>query len=656
MNYKYKNNLMEIVLAGLMLFKIKELPPIMDWAETKINFSKEESSRPGLWDRTTQPFLNGIFNAFMNPMIERITLMCSSQIGKTEIIKIIISYIVDNIPGARILLIYPDDGDARNFSNEKFEAMVRSNKWLQQKLAPTKSNSKDNKTLYKKILTGGFIAITGSRVSQDLSSRSIMFVIADDRSRITVAGTEGNSVELGWQRTESYALLGRKLIEISTPTIIDECPTEESYKKSNQTEYHVPCPHCGGYQMLEFGTRDSKYGLKWDKDYDLEGNITKHYPETTKYQCHHCEKMIEEKHKHWMLTNGKEYVKHPEIKNHYGLVGGRLYSTFSTWSTIVKYFLDKKDKPEDLQVVYNTVFGLPFRRDKTIELDTTGLLERCEDYLTDKNDYRIANEVLVLVLIADMQPDRLEYQVIGFGLQNEPWQIEYSVLYGDVDQDDVWNDLEAVQQKKWKREDGVELGIHYRPGWDFPVFIDSGGTGSNTQSCYKQCKKRYYKGWMPIKGEAGDDKPILLNVSNVGAAKDIHLQKIGVDAAKNTIHKMLRTNESPVKMHFTKAFANLQYFEQLTSERKIKELNKRTNRHHWIWKKKSPHARNEVLDIWAYALACILKLNPRYIAIEKRLKEKAIDNTKENVAVVNMPLVEQNKKIIKRKVLARRRV
>lgn len=634
----YRDNLKEIILAGREIFFPRQKIPVSVWAETKRVLSKEESARPGLWDNRVTPFAVEILDAFNDNKVERITGMFSAQVVKTEIIKNIIGYIIDEEP-APILVVYPTDGDARDFSVEKLEPMLNHNPFLKNKIAPYKSNSKDNKTLYKKFV-GGFLAIVGGRVPQDLARRSVKYVFADDRDRIGVAGFEGDAISLAWQRTESFALLGRKLIEFSTPTIEGESPIKNSYLKSDQRMYYVPCPFCNEYQTIEFEN------LIWEKDTDFAGDTIKHYPETTKLKCKHCEQLIDEKYKYEMITNGKWIAKFPEITNHRGYWLNRMYSLFSPWRSIVQEFLDKKNDKSELQVFYNTVLALTWKRDETEELDNVGLIERCENYLTNENPY-LPKEILVLVIAVDTQPDRLEYQVIGFGKQYEAWAVEYEVLYGDPDQEEVWNALEEVQLKKsWMREDGVKLKLNWKPGLHFPVVIDSGGR--NTQSVYRQCKKRFALGWLAIKGVGGSDKPILLNMSPVGPARDVRLQNIGVDSAKTLVHKMIKTNQAPAKIHFTHAFCNYEYFQQLTNERVVKELNKKTNRFHYVWKKKSEHARVEVLDTWAYAFACVMKLNPKFDLIEKKLLETKTEREQ------NENKITEHRKVIRRRITARR--
>src|SRR5690606_39263305 len=63
-------------------------------------------------------------------------------------------------------------------------------------------------------------------------------------------------------------------------------------------KYHVPCPHCGGTQILLWGAK-TEWGIKWLK---TASGVAR--PETAVYICRHCAAAIEEHKKEGMLANG----------------------------------------------------------------------------------------------------------------------------------------------------------------------------------------------------------------------------------------------------------------------------------------------------------------------------------------------------------------
>ncbi|CAI3958882.1 phage terminase large subunit family protein, partial [Commensalibacter papalotli (ex Botero et al. 2024)] len=73
-----------------------------------------------------------------------------------------------------------------------------------------------------------------------------------------------------------------KIVSGSTPTIKGLSRIEKLYQEGDQRRFYVPCPHCGGYQVLEWGGKDVTHGIKWDKDEQGQA-----LPETVHYVCKH---------------------------------------------------------------------------------------------------------------------------------------------------------------------------------------------------------------------------------------------------------------------------------------------------------------------------------------------------------------------------------
>lgn len=614
--------LKNVILSGRKFFEPQTYKPVSELMAELRYVSPQESVRSGPWDNTNTPLAVEVMDSFCDPKIERITFMGCSQFVKTEIIKNIIAYIIYYELGP-ILIVYPTDGDAREFSKEKLEPMLINNKFLRDKVAPFKSNSKENSTLFKKFGVH-FLAIVGGRVPQDLARRSVKYVIVDDRARVVTAGSEGDSVALAWQRTESYAFFGRKLLEFSSPTIADHCPIEKSYKMSDMRRPYVPCPHCGEYQIIKFEN------MEWEKEeikIDLFNVRTKHKPETVKLKCTKCNTLIDERHKNWMVQRVKWIADKPDIIEHrgYGDVG-RYYSLFSGWKDIVREFLSSKDDKLLLQVVYNTIFGQTFKLEENGEIDNYGLMKSLDNYLTEDNP-GLPNEILLLTCAVDTHPDRLELSVEGWGMDEENWLVHYEQLWGDVDQLDVRAELDKFLETKWIRQDGVELtlGGALMNRRNYATLIDSGGR--NTQSVYEYCRQRQHMGIIAIKGRAGAGYPALLNRSAVGPNRDVILQNLGVDTIKEIIWRRLarsikKNEHHEIKgakvCHFTSKFCDLDYFKGLLSERPFINYDRSLGKV-IIWKKLKLGIRNEPWDLKVYNYAAMKIVNPNFEALRENL-------------------------------------
>ena len=61
------------------------------------------------------------------------------------------------------------------------------------------------------------------------------------------------------------------------------------------------------------------------------------------------------------------------------------------------------------------------------QIETDDLYKRREKY-----NCEVPEEVLVLTAGVDVQDDRFEAEVVGWGVDKESWGIKYQVIYGDL--------------------------------------------------------------------------------------------------------------------------------------------------------------------------------------------------------------------------------
>ena len=97
---------------------------------------------------------------------------------------------------------------------------------------------------------------------------------------------------------------------------------EKAYEESDQRRYYVPCPHCGEFQVLEWGGPETPYGIKWDKDENGEG-----IPESAYYVCRHNGCVIHHNEKSGMVKRGEWRATKP-FKGHAGFHIWAGYSLF----------------------------------------------------------------------------------------------------------------------------------------------------------------------------------------------------------------------------------------------------------------------------------------------------------------------------------------
>lgn len=578
------------------LMKSFATPPDMtvsQWADAYRMLSPEASAEPGKWRTDRAPYQREIMDAVSDDRCEKVVIMSSAQVGKSEIILNMIGYHIDYDP-APIMYVLPTDSMAETFSKDRVSPMIRDTPSLKEKVENVKSRSSGN-TIYHKSFQGGHLTFIGANTPSQLASRPIRILLADEIDRFPdSAGTEGDPLQLAIKRTTTF--WNRKIIEVSTPTIKGVSKIEKEYESSSKEHLNVACPHCGKYQTYEWEQ------LKFDhesgtKNFTLLG-----------YQCRFCGKI--EREVVWKRQPIKWIAEKPEIRNVRGFHLNELASPWKHWEEVVDDFLEaKRQGREMLKVWHNTSLGLPWEEDGDLDIKDI-LLSRRKFY-----NCQVPKDVLVLTCGVDTQDNRLEYEIVGWGKDKRSWGIKYGVLMGDPGRKEVWAMLDDVLFSTYKREDGLEMQI-------MTTCIDSGG--HHTASVYDYCRKREMRRVWAIKGQGGSGIPYIKRPSRRNDS-GAWLFNIGVDVGKDMMSSRLKTN-FPGDAGFCffpmepECGYDEQYFEGLTAEkRNIRTVNGRVVIN---WMKKYEGIRNEPFDLRNYNTAAVEILNPNFDALFRRLNEK----------------------------------
>lgn len=413
------------------------MPPpeltVSQWADTHRKLSPEASAEPGRWRTDRAPYQRGMMDAVNEPGVREVVFMTSAQIGKTEILNNILGYFVHQDPSP-ILFIQPTLEMSEAWSKDRLAPMIRDTEALGNLFKDSKTRNSDNTLLHKKF-TGGHLTMAGANSPSSLASRPIRIVLLDEEDRYpSSAGAEGDPGSLAQKRTTTF--WNRLLVSASTPTIEGESKIDARYQQSDMRRFHVPCPKCKKFQVLCWAQ------LKFDKA----------KPEVAYYECEHCQAKLGESDKQWMLARGEWWASAP-FNGVAGFHISELYSPWVRWSEMVTGFLKAKRLPETLKVWVNTSLGETWK-EASEGIDASGLLGRKENW------GRVAPAgVVVITAGVDVQGDRLEAEVIGWGVGQESWSLQYHVIHGDPAQNKVWEDLDKVLGQTLQRADGGTLSV-----------------------------------------------------------------------------------------------------------------------------------------------------------------------------------------------------
>lgn len=569
---------------------------VSEWSDAHRFLSSVSSAEPGQWRTSRVPYLREVMDKLsaINPA-EEVVVQKGAQLGFTEAGNNWIGYVIDVAP-APTLMVMPTEETAKTNSKIRIEPMIENAPRLREKILPSRTRDSDN-TILQKGFPGGTLIMAGANSPARLRSLPIRNLFLDEVDGYPAdVGGEGSPVDLATARTRAFAR--KKIFKISTPTIEGASIIEAEFETTDKRYYFVPCPECGVPQRLKWEN------VKWDKGKPLT---------TTYYECEHCEFKIQEFHKNDMLAAGEWIATVPEAAStvRFGYHLSSLYSPAGmfSWAQAAQLWENAQGDTSKLKTFVNTVLGETWRS-KGEAPDWMRLFERRESYPTGV----VPAGVGIITAGIDVQKDRLEMEVVGWGVGRRTWSLGYHVFPGDTAGKAVWDDLFNFMMEPLRREDGTDMPIH-------SAAVD---TGYNTTEAYDFVNRFNSNKVLAVKGQERQ-KIILSQPQSVSYRVDgkragtVRLWNIGVNILKGELYGWLNQsmNEDGTYpagyCHFPEEYDS-HYFKMLTAERMELITNKRTNAIEYIWVKK--HPRNEALDCRVYARAAASVLGIDRMSLE----------------------------------------
>jgi phage terminase large subunit GpA-like protein len=590
------------VRIAFELFRPPASITIEEWARKNRVLPKGTTAIPG-------PFIPEVFqiemmNAVLDPNVHEIVCMKSTQIGYSDAVcNNVMGYYIDVDPKP-MMMVQPTIDNAKDYGKKRITPMIENTPSLRGKIKDRVSRMSGN-TLALKEFPGGFLKLTGANSGAGLRSDPLPIVIFDeiDGYPLDVDG-EGDPIALGERRTDTFA--DAKVIKGSTPAKPEGIsPIEKAFEKSDQRFFHVPCPHCGKMQPLEWREIVIVEGQKTWGEYrviyqiDDDGQLV---AGSVAYVCCECKREIQERFKRQMLNGGKWIAKYPGRP----IVGFHINALYSPWrdnwdQLAIEWHEAQKD-PEKLKAFINLRLGQTWKEDAE-QVGIDALKTRREDY----GAIDVPLGAGILTAAVDVQGDRVEVAVKGWGDREESWLIAYEQFFGDPGQLPVWNEVDEFLLTKFKHAGGVTVGIK-------ATMVDSGG--AHTDQVYRFVKPRQARRIWACKGSSESGREILGKFSMNNAYR-VKLWSIGTDTAKDRIFARMKiAAKGPGFMHLP-AWTEIEYMEQLTAEKALTKYKKGRGR---IREYVKTRPRNEALDLEVYSLAALYSLGEM---VRRSLKDRA---------------------------------
>jgi phage terminase large subunit GpA-like protein len=580
-----------------------------EWADKYMRIPRDTgAAEPGTYRTARTPYAREPMRC-LSPAhpCKRVVTMVASQLMKTQIALNWIGGLIHMAP-SNILTLLPSLGLAKRVSS-RISKTIKATPALRERVAASRSRDARN-TMDTKEFEGGSLYVTTAGSAANLAELSARYVYGDEVDRWDVdVGEEGDPIELAETRGSTFGR-NAKFYFSSSPTIKGASRIADLFESSDQRFYFVPCPTCGYMQTLEWER------LHYSADFSI-----------VHYQCANadCDVLIEEHHKGEMLARGEWRATAAGDGETVGFNLNALYAPlgWTSWPSLAQQYekakkAQAKGDLEPMQVFYNTRLAKVW--DSAQEQTKADLLiVRARQELFSLGGIPLG--ALMLTAAVDVQANRLELMVMGWGVGMERWVVDLKVIAGDPADERTWAALDELLKVRYRHPSGVGLGI-------LATGVDSGG--HHTDEVYQFCRVRRWRNVFALKGASRPGKPVIaqrpsmVDVTWKGQTErgGAELWFVGTDTAKDWIYNRYPFESGPGALHFANDLPD-DFFAQCVAERKVARYVRGHKRIEWI---KGKAERNEALDLMVYNLAMA-----HYLGIA-RYKEHEWDRVRQALA------------------------
>lgn len=553
--------------------------PLSSWADAHRFIGEGAGPEPGRWRTDRTPYMRAIMDAVTDPGVREVVMCTGVQLGKTELLLNTICYHMLREP-APMLLVEPSEDLYEDVGCDRVDAMIEASAELRPLFGLQEGRLKSRKTgrlkLDAKRFPGGFLKLASAASPTDLKSRPIRVVMCDEVDAYP-ARADGDAVDMAVGRATNF--IDAKILITSSPGALQSSQVWRRLGATARHEYRVPCPHCGECLTWRWDM------VKWDKDADGIGN-----PTTARMECPTCGGVIRDSgpaplallaRGEWVCISGDPSSGH---------LGFHLPGLYSPWKSlrdiVAEWLIATHTRDIDrLRTFTQDRLAEPWDdRPPTWHVQPSEVATSRFEGTPDHTAIRY------LTAGVDVQRDRIEISVWGFGPSMESWAISHTVFPGDPLTAELWAQVRAFLLAPVEIRDG-------RQGVIYAACIDS-GDGHTTQAVYQFCAPLEPRRIVAVKGVGGERMPLIAPPTRT-ATYHSPLYKLGVDRLKQILYDRLNLpTVGPGYVHIPVELSD-EFWAQLTAEspETVVERGKQITR----WKQHRP--RNEALDCAVYALA-----------------------------------------------------
>lgn len=519
--------------------------------------------------------------------VRRLTIMGPTQIAKTEAAYNIVGFYLQHRP-CPMMLVMSKEATAIHAVRRRLLPMIRLSHALRAELTGRKNDARRLDIVMRRAT----LHCRSAQSPSDLASIACKVVVCDETEKWTEwSGDEASPLALVEERQRTY--FDRLLVAVSTPKLPGGI-IEREFERGDQRRYHVPCPHCNAWIVFEWEQ------VKWDREKaDTERDMDR--VRDAWYECQACGGKVDDRAKFaacdrgvwvpagWEALQWMQHGRANDRAEHRSYHIWAAYSPWLRWWQIVLEYLKSKDTPQLMMNFVNSWLA----RTWTDAVSAIGdeVVRACVQ--SDRKQGEVPSEVLHVTAAVDVQKDRLEYTVLGWGLDEESWVICAGKIDRMADSGD-WRELAGalfnrtwgerklrlccvLVDRRYRGDEVLEFVRRYQPVARMIAGIREGD--SPTPFTSTKIDKHPRTG-QPL------ERSLLSWTVNVGWFKDVVAARMAkaTEEGTSTAGRIWLPCDLPSP-----------WLLQLSSEHKVRDRRGRMQ-----WQLKPGHRRNEAWDMLVY--------------------------------------------------------
>lgn len=550
------------------IFAAKKQTSPWRWAEEHITIDNS-TSIPGRFRIANAPFTAGPMEDFADNRIRELTIMCSAQSAKTQLLITCLCWAIAEDPGPA-LWVMANAGDAEEFHRTRLKPQILSAKPIRRLQLPGRSADKAEFMQF----TTMNLAIRGAHSPAKLQSIPVRWLILDE-----VKNYPPDALSLVRKRVR--AQWNHRVVMISTPHL-DNDEMHRAFLKGDQRHLYWACLKCGELWTPTWET------CKWDtNEHTTRANgdyIYDRLADTIRLECPHCS------HPHYdnaetrrQLFKNFRWVPHNEAApaHHHSYHWNGFIPLWIKWRELVEEFIEARTIMQltgatgPMSKWKNESMGLPWTQDLAAE-NTINLDAACAIYpLRTPHTAGVGT----LIMTVDVQGDHLWFLI-------REWQADGASRLIDWGRIKFYDEIPQIQER-----------------WGIPnanVLIDSGFSTSEVYSAIIRHEQNGAR-WKATKGSAnpngwtvaGVQRPFWFTWTELHKNKPIRLLLFSNPLMKDLLTTIIRGGEYQPKWEYSSE-CGPEYINQLTAERRREKVDS-YGRSTYIWER--IRRANHVFDL-----------------------------------------------------------